>query len=251
MSRATSPQPRRPFGLMITGAWSISQSPASWRTLISMSRTGVYLAAIIAFAVPAHAQLPKPLPVAVVDVRGFYGGLGQDPITAAGLAEILAPTPVTIANFPKRAPGGVIGVHLYLLRKKNIALGIGGEGVLTQGRAIEKDADGEPTGLVVRQRLQGTSGQVSLNFGHRNGWSYLSAGMGPVAFYSYGGNLRPTERPPFQMTINLGAGARWFATEHVAFCFDLRFYQTAAGSTVIPSAATDAIARVVAGIAIR
>ena len=28
------------------------------------------------------------------------------------------------------------------------------------------------------------------------------------------------------MTINFGFGARWFNNEHVAFCLDLRFYQT-------------------------
>jgi len=191
-----------------------------------MLKVVLLVAAIAAMAVPAHAQLPKPLPFAVVDVRGFYGGLGQDPATAAGLVVLNPAQPVEATDLPKRGPGGVIGLHLYVLRKKNIALGIGGEGVLTQGRATEKDSTGQPTGLVVTQRLQGTSGMVSLNFGHRDGWSYVSAGMGPLAFYSYTGSLRPTEQPPFQMTINLGAGARWFATSHVAFGFDLRFYQT-------------------------
>jgi hypothetical protein len=72
----------------------------------------------------------------------------------------------------------------------------------------------------------GLSGMVSLNFGHRDGWSYVSAGMGPLSFATFQGEQAPALRPPVQMTINLGAGARWFITRHVAFCFDLRFYQT-------------------------
>jgi hypothetical protein len=70
-----------------------------------MLRTPVFLAIIVVLAVPAHAQLPKPLPFAVVDVR-FYGGLGQDPTTVSGPRRSV-PTPVTAANLPNRAPGGV------------------------------------------------------------------------------------------------------------------------------------------------
>ena len=36
----------------------------------------------------------------------------------------------------------------------------------------------------------------------------------------------PEDSPPRMSTINLGAGARWFASRHFAFCFDLRFYET-------------------------
>jgi hypothetical protein len=185
------------------------------------------LACLVA-ARPAAAQLPKPIPAVVFDIRGFYGGLGQDPVTAKELGDILSIVPgekvILPASLPNRAPGGVIGLHVYPLRRK-ITFGLGAEAVLTQGRSVEEDAIG-PTGFIYRQRLQGVSGQMSLNFGHRDGWSYLSAGMGPLAFYTYQGDLRPAEPPPFQMTINMGGGARWFAWGHVAFCFDVRFYQT-------------------------
>jgi hypothetical protein len=189
-------------------------------------RTAVLLVATIAaFATPARAQLPKPLPVAVIDVRGFYSGLGQDPTTAAGLSEI--GQPVAATDLPRRGLGGVVGVHWYLLRKKNIAVGIGGEAMLARGHAQQKDeTTGEPVGLPITQRFQGTAGLLSLNFGHRDGWSYVSAGMGPLTFNTYQGEQPPAAAPPFKMTIHLAAGARWFASRHFAFCFDLHFYQT-------------------------
>ena len=34
------------------------------------------------------------------------------------------------------------------------------------------------------------------------------------------------------MTINMGGGARWFFTRHVAFAFDVRFYLTRPEDTV-------------------
>jgi hypothetical protein len=154
----------------------------------------------------------------IVDLRGFYGGLGQDPATAAGLE--VAPT-----SLPKRGPGGVVGVHFYPIRGESIALGVGGEGILSRTRAQETDDQGAPTGPMIRQLFQGVSGSVSLNFGHRDGWSYVSAGMGPLAFATYAGDTLPG-KAPLRSTLNLGAGARWFAWSHVAFCFDLRFYET-------------------------
>jgi hypothetical protein len=181
----------------------------------------------------ASAQQREPLPVMVVDIRGFYTGLGQDPITAAGLL----PLPVDPTQLPTRGLGGVGGVHFYPLRWRRLALGLGGEGVLVRARAetLPDDGDddndddeavpGEPL-PIVNQRMMGLTGIVSLNFGHRDGWSYVSAGMGPLSLGTYRGDEAPPIRPPMKMTIVLAAGARWFAWRHVAFGFDLRFYQT-------------------------
>src|SRR5262245_11659278 len=164
------------------------------------------------------AQQPRPLPAVVFDIRGFYSGLGQDPLTADQLD-------VVPSSLPKRGLGGVAGIHFYPLRKKNFALGLGGEGVLAHGHAQEEQ-EGVPIGDPIHQRVMGLSGVLSLNFGHRDGWSYLSVGMGPLSFATWTTDETPADRPPVQMTINLGGGARWFVSRHVAFCFDLRFYQT-------------------------
>lgn len=179
------------------------------------------LAAILLLTSTARAQDDKrPIGRFAIDFRGFYSGLGQDPITAAGLN-------VDKATLPTRALGGVTGVHLYVLRRSSFALGIGAEGVLARGHKQEKDATtGDPIGLPLTQRFRGIAPQISLNFGHRQGWSYLSAGMGPLAFSTYQGPNAPGDPPPVKSTINMGAGARWFNTQHLAFAFDLRFYLT-------------------------
>jgi hypothetical protein len=167
----------------------------------------------------ASAQPAGPLPIVVVDVRGFYTGLGQDPLTAEGLV-------VLPSALPKRGLGGVVGLHFYPWRGRNVSLGIGGEGVLVRARAQEEGEAGLPRPDPIHQKMQGLAGVVSLNFGQRDGWSYISAGMGPLSLATYQGDAAPAESAPVQMTINLGAGARWFAWRHVAFTFDIRFYQT-------------------------
>ena len=168
----------------------------------------------------AAAQEQRPLPIAAADLRGFYAGLGQDPVTAASLD-------VTPDDLPARGLGGVVGVHLYPLRGRTMALGIGGEAVIARGRRQAKDATtDQPIGEPIEQRLISISPQVSLNFGHREGWSYLSAGMGRVSFETFRGALPPFEKPPTKSTINMGGGARWFLNAHMAFAFDVRFYLT-------------------------
>ena len=73
------------------------------------------------------------------------------------------------------------------------------------------------------------AGQVSFNFGSRDGWSYLTAGYGNTRTRSQVSSdvLGPivhsvvviTRHSP---TINYGGGARWFIREHMAVGFDLR-----------------------------
>jgi hypothetical protein len=185
---------------------------------------GVVVASLLAS--PAAAQLPRKLPVAVLDIRGFYSKLGQDPTTAADLG-------LESADLPSRGLGGVAGLHLYPLRFENMALGIGAEGILARGHHEIGSDDGEglETGdsiltQPVDQRLRGLAGVISINFGHREGWSYLTAGLGPMTFITYPGGTRPAEAPPVSNTLTFGGGARWFMKPHLAFTFDLRFYQT-------------------------
>lgn len=183
-----------------------------------MRRLAFSLVLVVASAAPALAQAHEPLPPFVIDVRGVFARIGQDPVTASDLQ-------ITPNQLPARALGGVLGVHVYPLRRGSFAFGIGGEAVLARGRATIVNADGT-SGPRIERRLQGMSGQISFNFGHRMGWSYLSAGIGPLRFESFTGDLPSAEAPPFETTENFGAGARWFNFTHLAFCFDLRFYLT-------------------------
>lgn len=195
----------------------------------------------------AYAQVQQPISPYVIDLRGFYSGLGQDLTTAANLG-------VPAINLPKRGLGGVLGLHVYPLRKKTFALGLGGEFLLARGRAQEKDATtGDPVGLPIEQRVVSLSPQISLNFGHRGGWSYLTAGMGPLSFETFQGTIAPADAPPKKNTINMGGGARWFAASHVAFMFDVRYYLTRPEEVIgpFPGRARNRLRILSAGIAIR
>jgi hypothetical protein len=175
----------------------------------------------VSFAVPrlALGQSPGPIPPVVFDIRGFWPSLGRDPITAKDLG-------IDALDLPSRGLGGAAGIHLYPIRSRRFALGIGGEAFILRGKAQQEGTATQPVGLIVRQEVKGFSGNVSLNAGDRNGWSYLTGGMGPVTFKTYKGDTAPADAAPHKMTINMGGGARWFVTEHVAVAFDVRFYLT-------------------------
>jgi len=178
-------------------------------------------AAILTLAVPvrAHAQQKEPIPRFVVDARAVVAKVGQDAVTAADLG-------LQATQLPATGFGGAVGANVYVWRGSKMALGFGGEGVLARASGTPTDSNGVVNGPRVERRLQGFSGTVSLNFGHRQGWSYISAGVGPLRFQTFTGDLPTGDPPPFASTQNFGAGARWFAKEHLAFCFDLRFYLT-------------------------
>jgi hypothetical protein len=176
------------------------------------------VAFLFAIASAASAQRPGPIPRFAADVRGFYSSLKQDPITAENLG-------IDAFTLPHRGPGGVIDAHLYVLRSRTFALGVGAELMAQRGSAQVRDATGTATGQTVHQQIRGVAPQISLNFGTYDGWSYVTAGMGPLTFATYL-DTAPSEPAPSKMTINLGGGARWFFSNHLAFTVDARFYQT-------------------------
>ena len=173
---------------------------------------------------PASAQALRPVPLVALEVRGVTGSLPDDPTTASDLG-------FARDTLPDRAFGGAAGLHLYLARRPGFALGIGGDGLLVRARAPVVDLEGTPTGERLVRQLQGLSGVVSLNFGHADGWSHISAGAGPLRFknvLSGPGVGTGTDDSAYLLTVNAGGGARWFLTRHIAFMFDVRFYFTRA-----------------------
>lgn len=196
------------------------------------------------------AQERRPLPIAVVEVRGVTGSLMDDPVTAGDLG-------LAGGMLPGRASGGVAGLHVYPWRRGRLALGLGGEGLLARGRSTLVDATGAPTGIHVVRQLQGLSGIVSLNFGHEGGWSHISGGFGPLRFKNaFSPTLilpTPAADAAYLLTPNAGAGARWFLSDHVAFGFDVRMYFTRAEAGTAASAGRQAarLMLVSAGVAIK
>jgi hypothetical protein len=182
----------------------------------------------------------------VVDVRGAFVKLGQDERTAGDLG-------VAATELPGTGIGGAVGVTFYPLKWKKLTLGLGGEGVIAH--AVESgvnDQTGELEGPRIERRFQSFAGTISLNFGHGQGWSYVSAGLGPLRFQTFAGDV-PSSAPPFKATQNFGAGARWFTNSHIAFCFDVRFYLTKPEETTVefPGRLRQRVSVFSAGIAIK
>ena len=126
------------------------------------------------------------------------------------------------------------GAHVYPLRTGKITLGLGGNVVFARGsRALDVvDALGRPVvpaekTPTVRRHFLSVSPEISLNFGHRNGWSYISGGVfGGSKLYADRAD-DPATDAPYRKTLNYGGGARWFTTDHVAFSVDFRWYSVA------------------------
>jgi hypothetical protein len=175
------------------------------------------------------AQQKEPLPRAVADIRassaGLPTGLGWTPTVPEGTL------------VPGRGLGFEAGGHVYLANFGFGALGIGSTFLMARGKAAPTEATSSSTTVTalpeVRTKLASLIPQVSLNFGHRLGWSYISGGLGRTRVTSevaepLAGTTIPSAESPWVRTINYGGGARWFVNDHVAFTVDLRWFKLAA-----------------------
>ena len=80
-------------------------------------------------------------------------------------------------------------------------------------------------GPTVETRFSTLSPQVSLNFGTRDGWSYVSVGLGRATFTTENVDHPVADAPSKLTSLNYGGGARWFVNDHIAFTFDIRFHR--------------------------
>ncbi len=134
---------------------------------------------------------------------------------------------VTEDDLPGRGLGLIVGAHVYPVRGRSVALGLGGEVLLrargsnTVAPAVEGGVDG-PT---VVTRMSAISPQVSLNFGRRDGYSYLSGGIGWGSFTTELEDNPVGDAESNPRVITYGAGARWFTAKHLAVSLDIRFYK--------------------------
>ena len=170
---------------------------------------------------------PEPIGRFAADLRAAMPNFPDDGAIANAIA-------VPEDNLPGRGLGLSAGLHVYPLRMGKVTLGIGGELLIARAsRTLEPEDDGGTPGPTVSSRFTSLSPQVSLNFGSRRGWSYLSAGFG------FGGltienDAAPVASPDGRLgTINYGGGARWFAQEHLAFTFDVRFHRYGAQEAIV------------------
>ena len=162
---------------------------------------------------------------------------------------------VTESDLPGRGLGLVVGAHVYAVRVRSFALGIGGEWMLrsSASNTIAPAIEDGPDGPTIVTRMTSISPQVSLNFGRRNGYSYLTGG------YGFGSLTTELEDDPVAdaetnpKIMNYGGGARWFLRKHLAFALDLRFYKIGAQEAAVERPAYPASTTMVfsAGISTR
>lgn len=189
----------------------------------------------------AAAQDDEPIGRYVVDVRGSMVALSRND-------ELARERRLRANQLPPRGFAVDLGGHFYFLRLGPVTFGLGASFLSTAAHqpVVEPTPDDllpgrfppfspdDPTqdeeemepiieGLPVTSRFTALSPQVTFNFGHRNGWSYVGGGLGASRLSVY--PQQPTT--PAQRrarTLNYGGGARWFLTPSVALSLDLRFF---------------------------
>ena len=173
----------------------------------------------------ASAQDPPPrIGPFVIDAHGTIPNFPSDP-------HLTDSRSLSAADLPGVGLGLHAGAHVYVLRWKAVTFGLGGELTMARAHSSRLESGDQVVRLGVTERLVHLAPQLSLNFGDGNGWSYISGGIGPTK-WSIVPDGQPSAPPDEerQRTINYGAGARWFAKRHVAFSFDVRFYDIDPGT---------------------
>jgi hypothetical protein len=200
----------------------------------------VWLALLGPAGTAVHAQAPGPPGPYVIDVHAGVGALPKD-----------------VTYFPE-APSGTlvagsglaidVGGHVYLIRLGPARLGVGASVWRASGRTSQQSfssSSGSAAIAVlpgVETRVTSVTAQLSLNFGSADGWSYISAGLGPARVRTVisalpavldGEPITLAERvfePDSVRDSNIGFGARWFMNRHLAISFDVRFHAISGGA---------------------
>ena len=152
-----------------------------------------YVASILVLCCPllapaaAGAQPDEPVGGFVVDVRGSVAPYGRNEVLAGSRGLDPLATPATGLGFEA-------GAHAYPLRWRVITFGVGASFHTSRGNR-GPDLLGQP-GPTLQTTFTAISPQVSFNFGGRDGWSYLSGGMGTsrLTLRTAGDDLAPPQR---------------------------------------------------------
>lgn len=184
---------------------------------------------VLSWASPAFAQTSDPAGPYVIDVRGLMAGL---PTQQGWLPVLPADTSV-----PSRGFGLEAGGHVYPLRLGAVQLGFGAAMTFARGTATAT-AEGAPD-IVTKSTT--FAPQVSFNFGHRLGWSHLSAGYGAAKIVGESTAV-PTQPAAIQDSgwggaINFGGGARWFIGDHFGVGFEARWHLLSSRAATAPTVA--------------
>src|SRR5574341_445265 len=190
-----------------------------------MLRACVLVAALL-MAAPAIAQTREPLPRFAIDLHAGSVGLPT--------AEGWIPAVSAATELPGRAWGVSGGATIYPLRLGIVTFGVGASLSTAKGKSesltITTGTGATATTRVtpiVRTGVVHVIPQVSINFGHKLGWSYLSAGIGRTKVDSSADAISTTPEAvvpsAWNQALNFGGGARWFMKPRLGAGFDVRF----------------------------
>jgi hypothetical protein len=190
----------------------------------------VVCACLALFCLPAHAfaqDPPPPLPRMVFDVRGSTTNFSVEP-------ELAQSRGLLASELPGRGFGGDVALHFYLLKLKGVTFGLGGQVSLARAATSGTVVSDQTIVRPVTEQFTSATAQLSFNFGSGNGWSYISGGIGPAqrTVIPAGGGVSVADAERL-LSLNYGAGARWFIKRHVAFTFDVRWHQLSLGTAVV------------------
>ena len=207
---------------------------------------------------PATAEHAPPPPAVPVTTDRPPGPFALDvriamPSFNTGSA-IADPLGLRTDQLPSRGWGLDAGVHVYPVRRRRFALGIGAEILRASGSKAPDPEDAnavhDPT---IETRFSALVPQVSLNFGTSRGWSYIGGGVAFIRRATGDIDAEAADWP--RLTgIHYGGGARWFMSPHVAFMFDLRFYripEQAAEGTEVPFQPKSRLFLITAGLSFK
>lgn len=215
--------------------------------------TGIVLA--LAVATPSFGQTAEPLPKFAIDLHAATVGLPQ----ADGWVPIV---PVDTV-LPGRNWGISGGATVYPFRVGVITFGLGASITAAKGKSDTVEITSGATNAltvitpIVTTGITNLTPQLSLNFGHKLGWSYLSAGVGRSKVTSRadaaGTTLGIALPDSWNQAINFGGGAKWFMKPHLGASFDVRFVQLGSRSQTetLPSAKRTRMWTISAGISIQ
>jgi hypothetical protein len=187
-----------------------------------MLRPVLAFAFALAMATSAKAQSTDRLPWFVFDAQGVFGGM---PTSEGWVPAVPADTPI-----PGHGLGVAGGVHVHFFKLGIATFGIGASAIVVK-KADDpfKTTAGVATTPAVTTEVTSVNPQISINFGHRQGWSYLSGGYSTAKVKSsstaFGTVPAATAPELWNPGFNYGGGARWFMKPHLAAGFDLRFVQ--------------------------
>ena len=207
-------------------------------------------------AMPAAAQTREPLPLFAIDLHAATVGLPQ--------AEGWVPVVSADTELPGRNWGLSGGATIYPFRLGLITFGFGaslitGKGTSESLTIVSGSGSTATTRITpaVHTSITSLVPQISINFGHKLGWSYLSAGVGrsKVSSFSDAVGTTPGTAVPeaWNQALNFGGGARWFMKPHLGAGFDVRFVKLGSRSEsgTLPAAKRTQLWNISAGISIQ